>query len=151
MVTQTSDAMISIGWPPRSFSILIWREIDYFIDFLQNKSQSVFPRLYHKRKQLWNNFCIKIICLSHHTHYHFNTTSDKIHMTNKTWLSNIPLIHSNTHEYAMVLSQGDSENSGCSCYDVTPTDGAEPTPDAFQQTIIFSTIKAVINYCLKHN
>jgi hypothetical protein len=24
-------------------------------------------------------------------------------MTNKTWLSNIPLIHSNTHEYAMVV------------------------------------------------
>jgi hypothetical protein len=54
-----------------------------------------------KRKQLWNNFCIKIICQSHHTH--FISTSDKIYMTNKTWLSNIPLIDSNTHEYAMVV------------------------------------------------
>jgi hypothetical protein len=32
---QTSDAKISIGWPPRSFSILNWREIKNFIDFLQ--------------------------------------------------------------------------------------------------------------------
>jgi hypothetical protein len=27
----------------------------------------------------------------------------KHYMTNKTWLSNIPLIHANTHEYAMVV------------------------------------------------
>jgi hypothetical protein len=49
---------------------------------------------YDKRKQLWKNFCNKIICQSHHTHCHFNTTSNKIYMTNKTWLSNIPSIHS---------------------------------------------------------
>jgi hypothetical protein len=44
-----------------------------------------------------------MIWQSHHTHYHFNTTSDKIYMTNKTLLSNIPLIDSNTHQYGMVV------------------------------------------------
>jgi hypothetical protein len=47
---------------------------------------------YDKRKQLWKNFCIKVIWQSHHTHCHFNTTSD-----------NIPLIDSNTHDYAMAV------------------------------------------------
>jgi hypothetical protein len=51
----------------------------------------------------YEKFCIHIICQLHHSHYHFNTTSHKIYMTNKTWLSNIPLIDSNTHWYAMVV------------------------------------------------
>jgi hypothetical protein len=97
---------------PKHLIILNWREIDNFIDFLQNKSQFVFPRPlwpYDRRKQLWKNFCIKIICQSHHTHYHFNTTSDKIYMDYKTLLSNIPLIDSNIHQYAtVVLSRGRS-------------------------------------------
>jgi hypothetical protein len=58
---------------------------------------------YDKRKQLWNKICINIIWQSHHTHCHLNTTSDKTYMTNKTRLWNIPLIHSNIHEYAMVV------------------------------------------------
>jgi hypothetical protein len=100
MVTQAFDATISMGWPPIIFSILNWREIDNFIDFLQNKSQSV----YDKRKQLWKNVCIKIIWQSHHTHYHFNTTSDKIHMTNKSALWNIPFkgIFQSEREYFKV-------------------------------------------------
>jgi hypothetical protein len=53
---------------------------------------------YDKWKQLWKNVCIKIILQSHHIHYHFNTTSDKIYMTNKSGLWNIPLIDSNTHD-----------------------------------------------------
>jgi hypothetical protein len=39
MVTQTSDAKFSIGWPPSIFSVLNWREIYNFIE-----SQSVFRR-----------------------------------------------------------------------------------------------------------
>jgi hypothetical protein len=66
MVTQTSDAKISI-------------------DFLQNKSQSVFPRpIWQSETTMKNNVCIKVICQSRHTHYHFNTTSDKIYVANKT-------------------------------------------------------------------
>jgi hypothetical protein len=103
MVTQASHVKISMGWPPRSFVIFNWREIDNLIDFLQKNHNRSSRAPYHKRIQLWNDFRIKIICQSHHRHYHFNTTSDKIYMTNKTWLSNIPLIDSNTHEYAVVV------------------------------------------------
>jgi hypothetical protein len=68
-----------------------------------NTSSSAPYHTCYKRKQLWKKYCIKIICQSHHKHYHFNTTSDKIYMTNKTLLSNIPLIQSNTHQYAIVV------------------------------------------------
>jgi hypothetical protein len=76
MVTQTSDAKFSIGWLPRIFCILNWREIDNFID-RRNHNLS-FGAPYDQCKQLWTNFCIKII-FSHTTYYHFNTTSDKIY------------------------------------------------------------------------
>jgi hypothetical protein len=48
-------------------------------------------------------FALKIIWQSHHTYCQFNTTSDKIYMTNKSALCNIPLIDSNTQQYAMVV------------------------------------------------
>jgi hypothetical protein len=86
MVTQTSDAKISIGWPSRIFSILNWREID---NFKQKKSQSAFRRPLWQMEKLWKMFCIQIIWQSHHAHYHFNTTSDKIYVTNKSTLWNI--------------------------------------------------------------
>jgi hypothetical protein len=69
----------SIGWPPRSFSILNWREIDNFINFLQKNHNLSSRAPYHKRKQLWKFFCITIICQSRHTRCLFNTTSDKIY------------------------------------------------------------------------
>jgi hypothetical protein len=75
-----------------------------FIDFRQkNHNPSSRAPYHHKCKQLWTKFCIKIICQSRHTHCHFNTISDKIYMTNKIGFWNIPLIDSNTHEYAMVV------------------------------------------------
>jgi hypothetical protein len=67
------------------------------------ESQSVFPRPLSQTQTTMKHFCIKIICQSSHTHCHFNTTSDKIYMTNKIGLWNIPLIDSNIHQYAMVV------------------------------------------------
>jgi hypothetical protein len=62
MVTQTSDAKISIGGQP----ILNWREIDNFIDFLQKNHNPSSRAPYHKRKQLWQTFALKLF-VSHAT------------------------------------------------------------------------------------
>jgi hypothetical protein len=74
-----------VGWPPRILSNLLElkrnRQFYMLLAWRNHNPYSGAP--YDKLKQLWNNFCIKVICQSHYIHYHFSTTSDKIYMTNK--------------------------------------------------------------------
>jgi hypothetical protein len=106
MVTQTSDTKISIGWPPRSFSILNWREINNFIDFYfsrtdHNPSSSVPYDQMTNGNNYEKNLALKLFG-SHTTHIVISIQLQIKYMTNKSALWNIPLIDSNTHEYAMV-------------------------------------------------
>jgi hypothetical protein len=48
MVNQTSDAIFSIGWPPRIFSIFTWREIDNFMHFYQMKFTEITNVFLHQ-------------------------------------------------------------------------------------------------------
>jgi hypothetical protein len=50
-------------------------------------------------------FTLKLLYYYMYIPPHFNTTSEKINMTNKSGpqVSNIPSVHSNTHEYSTVV------------------------------------------------
>jgi hypothetical protein len=100
MVTQTSNAEISMGWPPRICSILNWREIDNCIDLAEQITIRPPAPPMTNGNNYEKTFALKLFG-SHTTRISIQLQIK--YMTNKTRLWNIPYIHSNTHEYAMVV------------------------------------------------